>query len=200
VLAFIHNYGPTTDVKRRWDCLLTFQVSHINWALFYTLRSYLKYESSYDNVLFLVALNVVGFTCYSIYVCALYFSSTVQGLYHEKYGPNAHISVQSNDVAFAVHALILSTCTLGQIAYYDGLMQAHGPSQSIFYTVLVLLTLMILSPVLVALSANGLLPWRLTWLDYLYVLSFLKIGVSLIKYIPQVVLNYHRKSTLGWSE
>ncbi|KAL3912759.1 MAG: hypothetical protein SGILL_006760 [Bacillariaceae sp.] len=30
-------------------------------------------------------------------------------------------------------------------------------------------------------------------------LSFVKIGISLIKYVPQVVLNIQRKSTVGWS-
>jgi cystinosin len=37
------------------------------------------------------------------------------------------------------------------------------------------------------------------WLDYLYLLSYIKISISLIKYIPQVILNYKRKSTNGWS-
>eukprot|EP00579_Thalassiosira_antarctica_P025570 CAMPEP_0202023462 /NCGR_PEP_ID=MMETSP0905-20130828/51942_1 /ASSEMBLY_ACC=CAM_ASM_000554 /TAXON_ID=420261 /ORGANISM="Thalassiosira antarctica, Strain CCMP982" /LENGTH=646 /DNA_ID=CAMNT_0048585845 /DNA_START=130 /DNA_END=2067 /DNA_ORIENTATION=- len=36
------------------------------------------------------------------------------------------------------------------------------------------------------------------WIDYLYFLSFVKVGVSIVKYIPQVVLNYQRKSTSGW--
>lgn len=36
------------------------------------------------------------------------------------------------------------------------------------------------------------------WIDYLYFLSFVKVGVSIVKYIPQVVLNYRRKSTSGW--
>jgi cystinosin len=36
-------------------------------------------------------------------------------------------------------------------------------------------------------------------LNYLYLLSYVKILVTLIKYIPQVVLNYQRKSTVGWS-
>jgi cystinosin len=30
-------------------------------------------------------------------------------------------------------------------------------------------------------------------------LSFIKILISLIKYIPQVILNIRRKSTIGWS-
>jgi cystinosin len=36
-------------------------------------------------------------------------------------------------------------------------------------------------------------------LDYLYLLSYMKILVTLIKYMPQVLLNFRRKSTAGWS-
>ncbi|KAJ2200150.1 hypothetical protein GGH18_000006 [Coemansia sp. RSA 530] len=32
-----------------------------------------------------------------------------------------------------------------------------------------------------------------------YLLSFIKLGCSMIKYIPQAWLNYQRKSTTGWS-
>ena len=39
----------------------------------------------------------------------------------------------------------------------------------------------------------------LHWLDFLYTLSYIKLGVTLTKYIPQAVLNCQRKSTVGWS-
>eukprot|EP00970_Alexandrium_tamarense_P009674 scaffold1942_cov197-Alexandrium_tamarense.AAC.6 len=55
--------------------------------------------------------------------------------------------------------------------------------------------------VMVATEANitywgGGEQWQ--WIDYLYFLSFVKVGVTTVKYIPQVVLNYQRKSTEGW--
>ncbi len=40
-------------------------------------------------------------------------------------------------------------------------------------------------------------PWNL--LDFLYFLSYIKVGITTIKYIPQVMLNYRRKSTAGWA-
>ncbi|KAJ7356161.1 hypothetical protein OS493_026544 [Desmophyllum pertusum] len=40
---------------------------------------------------------------------------------------------------------------------------------------------------------------KITWLTYLYYFSYIKIGVTLIKYIPQAWMNYRRKSTIGWS-
>jgi len=36
-------------------------------------------------------------------------------------------------------------------------------------------------------------------LDILYTFSYIKLGCSFIKYIPQLRLNYQRKSTIGWS-
>ena len=37
------------------------------------------------------------------------------------------------------------------------------------------------------------------WLDFLYLLSYIKLGLTIVKYIPQVYMNYKRKSTTGWS-
>uniref|UniRef100_A0A2C9KX35 Uncharacterized protein n=1 Tax=Biomphalaria glabrata TaxID=6526 RepID=A0A2C9KX35_BIOGL len=39
----------------------------------------------------------------------------------------------------------------------------------------------------------------ITWLTYLYYFSYIKLGVTLIKYIPQAYMNFRRKSTDGWS-
>jgi cystinosin len=38
-----------------------------------------------------------------------------------------------------------------------------------------------------------------TWLDWLYTVSYFKVAISLMKYIPQVLLNARRHSTVGWS-
>ena len=39
----------------------------------------------------------------------------------------------------------------------------------------------------------------LSWLDFLTYASYIKLFITLIKYIPQVIMNYHHKSTKGWS-
>ena len=36
-------------------------------------------------------------------------------------------------------------------------------------------------------------------LDFLYFCSYVKLFITLIKYVPQAYLNFRRKSTLGWS-
>lgn len=37
------------------------------------------------------------------------------------------------------------------------------------------------------------------WLDFLYYCSYVKLCITLIKYLPQAFYNYKRKSTVGWS-
>jgi len=133
-------------------------------------------------------LNVIGFGAYTAYNASMFWSSEIRTLYKEKY--HSEVTVQSNDVAFAIHALVLSTMTLAQIVYYRG---SERPSKIIVLIIVLILTLCATFPVLV-------LYYKMySWLDYLYLLSYVKIAISLIKYMPQVVLNYRRKSTAGWS-
>lgn len=37
------------------------------------------------------------------------------------------------------------------------------------------------------------------WLDFLNICGYIKLAITLIKYVPQAVMNYRRKSTVGWS-
>merc|ERR1712066_604118 len=39
----------------------------------------------------------------------------------------------------------------------------------------------------------------LSWLGYLYLLSYVKVVISFVKYCPQVWMNFKRKSTDGWN-
>ena len=39
----------------------------------------------------------------------------------------------------------------------------------------------------------------LSWLDFLTYASYIKLFITLIKYIPQAYMNFVRKSTEGWS-
>ena len=35
--------------------------------------------------------------------------------------------------------------------------------------------------------------------DTLLVMGYAKAAITFVKYVPQVILNYRRKSTVGWS-
>lgn len=132
-------------------------------------------------------LNVIGFGCYTAYSTSMFWSEGIREMYRSKYG--AEPTVQSNDVAFAIHALLLSSITLGQIVYYRG---SERPSKIIMAVIVMILLFCAGYAVLVLCKIYS-------WLDYIYALSFVKVGISLIKYIPQVILNFRRKSTVGWS-
>ena len=141
-------------------------------------------------------LNVLGFACYSVYTCSLYYSKTIQDQYQQRHH-GERPTVQSNDVAFCLHALVLSSITLFQIGYYGGFRTTSSQprmSPVIGSVMVCMLSIVVLYPVI----AVWLFRWSNT-LDYLYLLSYMKIAVTLIKYIPQVILNFRRKSTAGWS-
>lgn len=138
-------------------------------------------------------LNVIGFACYSIYNLLFFYSPTIQQLYKERHHGSENTGVQSNDVAFAVHAFILSSITFFQIWYYDG-FAALRPKRAIGWVMIGILCTICGYAILV-LAMND----RFNWLDFLYLLSYIKVFISLIKYIPQMILNFRRRSTKGWS-
>jgi cystinosin len=146
-------------------------------------------------------LNVLGFACYTAYNVSFFWSTTVRDMYRKRHGPNAEITIQSNDVAFAIHALILSSVTVLQIMYYGGGIRALKLSKPIVVVIVGILSICAVYPALIMITPHHHSSDNDTfnWLDFLYVLSFVKIGISLIKYIPQVILNVRRKSTTGWS-
>lgn len=125
-------------------------------------------------------LNVLGFSCYAAYNASFFWSKTIQDLYRKRHGEDAEITVQSNDVAFALHALILSSVTVLQIAYYGGGYRALKLSKFVVAVIVMILIVCGTYPVLVVTTASSGKE-TFNWLDFLYLLSFVKIGISLIK-------------------
>jgi len=71
---------------------------------------------SFDFLLY----NITGYICYSIFNTALMWNHTVITEYREKYPPpNPKNPVQINDVAFALHALLLTVITIAQCFRYE---------------------------------------------------------------------------------
>ena len=56
------------------------------------------------------------------------------------------------------------------------------------------LTVILMCTVLVALCIAN----KFSWLNFVYAMSYLKLITTVLKYIPQVYLNYALKSTVGW--
>ncbi|KAI9127660.1 hypothetical protein K1719_000653 [Acacia pycnantha] len=134
-------------------------------------------------------LNLTKHTCYLIYNASLYFSSTVQKQYKDKYGQNEMIPVAANDVAFSSHAVLLTAFTIFQIAIYDrGNQKVSKIACGILFVAWPLAAICFF----IALSNHH-------WLWLLSILSGIQVFMTVIKYLPQAVMNFRRKSTEGWS-
>lgn len=155
-------------------------------------------------------LNMLGFTCYAIYNSALYWSPAVRAEYARHHDGDTP-AVHRNDVFFSLHAAAITAVTLVQCFVHDRGEQrvsraamvgvAGTAAAGAAYAAAVLL-----APGLAPPCPGGLLglggcdpKGLLTWLSWLYFLSFVKLAISLVKYIPQVMLNWRRRSTEGWN-
>ena len=139
-----------------------------------------------------IALNLVGFSCYSAYNVAYYYNTSIRTAYAAVHSGSLP-AVQLNDVFFALHAVAATAITGVQILIYD-----RG-GQTLSRTCLVILALLggaiFIGAGLVAAQPEP----SFSWLNYLLYLSYIKLAISLMKYIPQAVLNCRRKSTRGWT-
>ncbi|KAK8923840.1 hypothetical protein KSP39_PZI019287 [Platanthera zijinensis] len=140
------------------------------------------------NFDFLV-LNFTKHSSYLIYNAALFFSSEIQRQYREKYGYDELIPVAANDVAFSIHAVLLTVFTLSQVLIYERGIQKVSKS-------CILISSAAWSAALVCL----IVAWpKHSWLWLISVFNSIQVIMTAIKYIPQVFMNFKRKSTVGWS-
>lgn len=136
-----------------------------------------------------IALNLVGFIMYSLFNIGLYWIPEIQAEYASRF-PKGVNPVLLNDVVFALHAVLATSITIYQCFKYD------RAEQRVSVTARCILGLFLA----VILISMGLVAGDvILWLDFLYICSYVKLSITLIKYIPQAVMNYRRKSTQGWS-
>lgn len=136
--------------------------------------------------------DFIGFSCLSVYCIAMYYVDSVRKEYRDHYNGN-NPKVTLNDVCFAVHAVLFTFVQMGQMGYYNGLSQL--PSKLCLISASIVLFLIILY-LLLCLYIDSNVFIMLYWLNFI---SYVKIGITMVKYIPQALLNYTRKSTVGWS-
>eukprot|EP00884_Botryococcus_braunii_P002647 jgi/Botrbrau1/12383/Bobra.0084s0006.1 len=151
---------------------------------------------SFDNAIY----NWIGFLCYSIFNCGLFFSKPIQEEYRiAHHGLDS--DVRMNDVFFSLHASIMTSIGLIQICSYErGAQRVTSTCWFVMWTtVLVVLSFGIPLALSAFPNITFVKGWSPSLLSFLYILSYIKIIMTLIKYIPQLVLNYERKSTIGWN-
>ncbi|PWN40334.1 hypothetical protein IE81DRAFT_342801 [Ceraceosorus guamensis] len=158
-----------------------------------------------------VLLNTLGFFCYTLTTLALFGNARVREEYALRHGgqyPEQH----TNDVAFAVHGLVLCVAQAIMAAIFP-----KAPGQNVArwaWSVFGLLsTALILAGIVATASDQGDLPpgdigdgnpdeanlagWR--WIDFIWVCSSIKLIITILKWLPQIALNYRRRSTRGFA-
>ena len=136
--------------------------------------------------------NLVGFTTYTIY--------NIRGYIDDNLGTG---TVQIQDIFFGCHALLLTIVTLIQILHY---FDPKDKLQTISNVTITIILVMIWGAILLVIVESGLEYYdphvkedRKYIFNSLVYMGWCKVFISLIKYIPQVVSNYRRKSTIGWN-
>ncbi|PRP86758.1 hypothetical protein PROFUN_02907 [Planoprotostelium fungivorum] len=136
-------------------------------------------------------INVLGFLCYCAYDVPMLFSPYLRAEYASHNGGKLPL-VAVNDVFFGLHALVLTILTASQLFIYE-----RG-NQKVSKIMIFILTSMVLSilgyGIAVAVKRD-----MGTVYNYVYFLSYVKLVITLIKYVPQAWSNFRRKSTAGWS-
>jgi len=136
--------------------------------------------------------NLVGFTTYTIY--------NVRGYISDNLGTG---TVEIQDIIFAAHALLLTLVTIIQILYY---FDPKDKLQTVSHVTITIICVMLWGAILLVIVENGFKYYdphvkenRKYIFNSLVYMGWCKVVISLIKYIPQVISNYKRKSTIGWN-
>lgn len=136
-----------------------------------------------------IVLNLTGFVAYSVFNVGLFWVPYIQEEFLKK-DPNGVIPVDANDVFFSLHAVVLTLIYICQCVIYERGGQKVSK---------VAIGLLVIAWTFAFVSLFVAVAHIITWLEYLYYFSYIKLGVTLVKYIPQAYMNYRRKSTEGWS-
>lgn len=169
----------------------------IGW-IYFLAWSVSFYPQAYDNwkrrsVVGLsfdfLALNLTGFFAYSVFNIGLFWVTYIKEEFLKK-DPNGVNPVDANDVFFSLHALLLTLVYICQCAIYERGGQKVSK---------VAIGLLVIGWTFAFVSLFVAVAQKISWLDYLYYFSYIKLGVTLVKYIPQAYMNYRRQSTEGWS-
>nr|XP_022908821.1 cystinosin homolog [Onthophagus taurus] len=163
----------------------------VAWSVSFYPQIYINYKrKSVIGLNFdFLYLNIVGFMLYGTFNLGLYFIPEIKNEYFSRY-PRGLNPVQVNDIVFAVHAALACLITICQCYLYErGEQKVSLTAKSILGVFALFLFISVI------LSAVDVIHW----LDFLYYCSYVKLTITLIKYVPQAYMNYKRKSTVGWS-
>lgn len=179
-----HQILVTTSAILGWIYVLFWSISFYPQLVTNTARKSVTGLS----VDFVIA-SFYGFLCYAIFNTSMYFSPYIREEYRKQHEGKDNL-VAFNDVVFATHALLITFLFCIQVFLYR--KPNEGPSK-MGVALAIALTLV------VSIGASLAYFGHIEMLDYLYALSYIKLVLTVVKYIPQVWLNWVRRSTTGWN-
>ncbi|KAM3556323.1 hypothetical protein ARSEF4850_005581 [Beauveria asiatica] len=142
-------------------------------------------------------LNMLGMAAYATYNVVFFFSPVVRRQYAERNPENPTPMVQPNDVAYTLHGLAISSTMYSQ--FYPrlwGFYTTRPVKISLWCSMTFWASILAaLLGILAASASPDSQSWM--WLDVVYLVGNFKTLLTLLKYLPQVWLNYRRKSTQG---
>ncbi|KAI4158834.1 MAG: hypothetical protein LQ342_007070 [Letrouitia transgressa] len=159
-------------------------------------------------------LNVLGFAAYLLSTTCFYASPLIRAQYAARNPRSPEPTVRGNDVAFAAHAAVLSTVVWSMfwpaLWGFEQEPRRQGTTCGIGRGVWGIwggcLAGVGVTAVVVGVNGGGGggggggddgKGWA--WIDVVYAVGYVKLLVTVIKYIPQAWTNHRRKSTVGWS-
>lgn len=147
-------------------------------------------------------MNIVGYVCYTMSMCMLFFNQFVRNQYALKYSDDIHPThyplIKANDVAYTVHGLVCALVVYYQV-HFTNYKKSRAQLHVSPYTKVLLF--MVISGCGLVVAGVIFLPSRVPFhlLDVAELLGFIKVCMSTSKYIPQLIYNQQRKSTKGWA-
>uniref|UniRef100_A0A8R1I768 Cystinosin homolog n=1 Tax=Caenorhabditis japonica TaxID=281687 RepID=A0A8R1I768_CAEJA len=187
-------YSRITVIRSHWLAVLVQTVGWMYfaaWSISFYPQMYLNHtRRSVVGLNFdFLALNLVGFGAYSIFNLLMYFNSHVKSFYNME-NPRSPPPVLLNDVVFAVHAFLACSVTIIQCFCFERNNQKVSTKCIALIVVLIVFGFF---------SGIASLINKITILDFVRSLSYIKMAVTCCKYFPQAYFNYINKSTVGWS-
>ncbi|KFY07535.1 hypothetical protein V492_07049 [Pseudogymnoascus sp. VKM F-4246] len=177
----------------------------ISWSLSFYPQPVLNYyrQSTSGTTIDFPAINILGFAAYFISNTAFLYSPEIRRQYAAR-NHGLTPTVKLNDVAFAAHATICSMISMSQ--YFPsiwGFRDGSRRRERVGRTVMGIFIGSIIGvggvAAMVAASPGTDVVSGWAEIDIVYAISYVKLVVTLVKYIPQLVTNYNNKSTHGWS-
>ncbi|PLB52178.1 lysosomal L-cystine transporter [Aspergillus steynii IBT 23096] len=143
-------------------------------------------------------LNALGLTAYSVFNAVLLFSPVVRAQYASRLPGNPTPPVHFSDLVYAAHGAGLCLVLLSQ-AQWPHLWGFRGSKAALSLSTIgvfwgcIAIIFAGIGSVLLGLSQR----WE--WLDVVYTIGNIKLFLTVVKYTPQVIHNYRRQSTEGFS-